>query len=198
MKILGAGLLIAVSAPPLSASSAVEGAAGAWAELALRMFLRVHIGKDGSITVMTGKVEAGQGSRTELTQAAAEELRVPVSRIQLLMADTGVVPDDGITAGSGTTPRSVPAVRQGCAAARQLLVGLAASRWHVEPTSLLVQDGKISQSGNAQAISYAELADTDEGAKAFQQGLPAEITLTPLKEWKFSEWAWPVPTEENW
>ena len=145
---------------------------------------RVHIGKDGSITVMTGKVEAGQGSRTELTQAAAEELRVPVSRIQLLMADTGIVPDDGITAGSGTTPRSVPAVRQGCAAARQLLVGLAASRWHVEPASLMVQDGKISQSGNTQAIGYAELADTEEGAKAFQQPLPAEITLTPLKEWK--------------
>ena len=145
---------------------------------------RVHIGKDGSITVMTGKVEAGQGSRTELTQAAAEELRVPVSRIQLLMADTGMVPDDGVTAGSGTTPRSVPAVRQGCAAARQLLVGLAASRWQVEPGSLLGQDGKISQLGNAKAIDYAELAASDDGMKAFQQPLPAEITLTPLKEWK--------------
>jgi len=134
--------------------------------------------------VMTGKVEAGQGSRAELTQAAAEELKVPVSRIQLLMADTGMVPDDGITAGSGTTPRSVPAVRQGCAAARQLLLGLAASRWHVEPASLLIQDGKISQSGNSQAIGYEELALSDEGVKTFGQPLPSDITLTPLKEWK--------------
>src|SRR3954471_24357994 len=35
---------------------------------------RVRIDKDGTITVMTGKVECGQGARAELTQAAAEEL----------------------------------------------------------------------------------------------------------------------------
>jgi CO/xanthine dehydrogenase Mo-binding subunit len=185
VQILGAGLLIAVSSPPLAGQQRRGGRGGGMGGSTIKsVSARVHIGKDGSITVMTGKVEAGQGSRTELTQAAAEELRVPVSRIQLLMADTGIVPDDGMTAGSGTTPRSVPAVRQGCAAARQLLVGLAASRWHVEPASLLVQDGKISQAGNAQAIGYAELAETEDGVKAFQQPLPAEITLTPLKEWK--------------
>src|SRR5438046_8439960 len=31
---------------------------------------RVHIAKDGTITVLTGKVEGGQGARAELTQAA--------------------------------------------------------------------------------------------------------------------------------
>src|SRR5579859_6752479 len=130
VQILGAGLLIAVSTPSAVAQQRRGGRGGRGGGFngagARTVSARVHIGNDGSITVMTGKVEAGQGSRAELTMAAAEELRVPVSRIQLLMADTGMVPDDGITAGSGTTPRSVPAVRQGCAAARQLLVGLAA------------------------------------------------------------------------
>ena len=56
---------------------------------------RLHIGKDGLITVMTGKVECGQGARAELTQAAAEELRVDVDRVHLVMADTALVPDDG-------------------------------------------------------------------------------------------------------
>jgi CO/xanthine dehydrogenase Mo-binding subunit len=68
---------------------------------------RIHIDKDGSITVMTGKVECGQGARAELTQAAAEELRVAPDRIKLVMADTASVPDDGITAGSRTTPSTV-------------------------------------------------------------------------------------------
>jgi ABC-type antimicrobial peptide transport system permease subunit len=36
---------------------------------------RLHLGTDGNVTVLTGKVEVGQGSRTQLTQAAAEELR---------------------------------------------------------------------------------------------------------------------------
>jgi CO/xanthine dehydrogenase Mo-binding subunit len=41
---------------------------------------RLHIGADGVITVMTGKVECGQGARAQITQAAAEELGVPASR----------------------------------------------------------------------------------------------------------------------
>src|SRR4029434_4150521 len=39
---------------------------------------RLHIAHDGAITILTSKVEVGQGSRTQLAQAAAEELRVPV------------------------------------------------------------------------------------------------------------------------
>ena len=184
VQILGAGLLIAVADAPVLAQRRGRRGGGMGGARIRNVAARVHIGQDGSITVMTGKVEAGQGSRAELTQAAAEELRVAVDRIQLLMADTGLVPDDGITAGSGTTPRSVPAVRQGCAAARALLVQLAADRWHVEPGGLVVQDGKICKSGNGESFSYADLAGTDEGAKAFQQPLPASITLTPLSEWK--------------
>jgi isoquinoline 1-oxidoreductase len=184
VQILGAGLLIAVADAPVLAQRRGRRGGGMGGAQIRNVAARLHIGKDGSITVMTGKVEAGQGSRAELTQAAAEELRVAVDRIQLLMADTGLVPDDGITAGSGTTPRSVPAVRQGCAAARALLVQLAADRWHVEPGGLVVQDGKICKSGNGESFSYADLAGTDEGAKAFQQPLPASITLTPLSEWK--------------
>ena len=89
----------------------------------------------------------GQGARAELTQAAAEELRVAPAQVRLIMADTSLVPDDGSTAGSGTTPRTVPAVRQAAAAARQLLVELAAKRWSVEPSTLEVREGKISQRG---------------------------------------------------
>ncbi len=76
--------------------------------------------------MLTSKVEVGQGSRAEITQAAAEELRLDPVRVRLIMADTGQVPDDGMTAGSGSTPRTIPSVRNGAAAARELLVGLAA------------------------------------------------------------------------
>src|SRR4029078_13289120 len=78
---------------------------------------RLHIGKDGIITVFTGNVEAGQGARAELTQAAAEELRVPADRINLVMADTSLVPNDGSTAGSGSAPPPLPARPHGRAAA---------------------------------------------------------------------------------
>ena len=121
---------------------------------------RVHIGKDGTVTVLTGKVEAGQGARAELTQAAAEELRLPPDRIHLVMADTGLVPDDGVTAGSRTTPSSVPAVRQGAAAARELLAQLAARRW--DPGVPLILDAlqQCARSGTAAAVGAPVAAKT--------------------------------------
>jgi hypothetical protein len=68
VQVLGAGILVSVVA------SGWAQRAGGSGEPALQD--RLHIGQDGTITIFTSKVECGQGSRTELTQAAAEELGV--------------------------------------------------------------------------------------------------------------------------
>ena len=64
----------------------------------------IHIDEDGGVTVYTGKVEMGQNIRTSLTQAVAEELRVPVAMIRMCMGDTDMTPFDAGTFGSRTTP----------------------------------------------------------------------------------------------
>lgn len=111
---LGAGLLVLSLEAPLEAQAPpVERP-------------RLHAGEDGIFTVFSGKIEEGQGAQTELAMAAAEELQVPIERIRMQMADTGVTPDDGTTAGSRTTPATVPAVRMACAAYRQKLSAGAA------------------------------------------------------------------------
>src|ERR1022692_2254252 len=71
--------------------------------------LRVRLGKDGIFEAFTGKIEMGQGARTLLTQAAAEELGVGVERVRLIMGDTDIVPDDGGTWASLTTPATADA-----------------------------------------------------------------------------------------
>lgn len=185
MQLLGAGLLIAASAPALAQQrgGGRRGGGGFGGSGAKSIGARIHLGNDGSITVLVGKVEAGQGARAELTQAAAEELRVPASAIQLIMADTGAVPDDGITAGSGSTPRTMPAVRQGAAAARQLLVDYAAKKWTVEAKDCEVRDGNVIHAASKRSLSYADLAKDDEAIKAFDQPIPSGVTVTPVKEW---------------
>jgi len=60
------------------------------------------------------------------------------------MADTDFVPDDGITAGSRTTPQNVPPMRQAAATARELLTQLAAKQWQVDVATLQVKDGAIT------------------------------------------------------
>src|SRR4051812_35523198 len=179
VQLLGAGLLIAASAPALAQRRG--GGRGFGGSGAKNIESRIHLGTDGSITVLVGKVEAGQGARAELTQAAAEELRVAPDRIHLVMADTAVVPDDGITAGSGTSPRTVPAVRNGAAAARQILVEFAAKKWEVEPGACVVQNGKVSHKASKRSLSYADLAGDKEAMKALEQAPPSGVTITEVK-----------------
>lgn len=176
LQFAGAGLLISVLAPEASAQ---RGAAGTGT-----LESRLHLGEDGFITVLAGKVEEGQGPRTEIAMAAAEELRVPVERIRVLLADTDLVPNDGITAGSRTTPATIPAVRKAAAAARELLIQTAARRWNAAPEMLELRAGVVTRKGASGALSYAGLAGSEELAKAFQSAPAPEGKLTPLKDWQ--------------
>jgi isoquinoline 1-oxidoreductase len=160
VQALGAGILITIVAPSLHAQERRRGGGGGFRgnQKPQPIDARLHIANDGTITVMTGKVECGQGARAEITQAAAEELGVAPERVQLIMGDTALCPDDGITAGSRTTPSTLPSVRQACAAARAMLVTLV---------------------GEGQPLDYAKLATSDSLKQT-----PEGATLTPPKEWK--------------
>jgi isoquinoline 1-oxidoreductase subunit beta len=195
VQVLGAGLLITASAGTVLGQR--RGGPGSGGGRAPNVSARIHIAKDGTITVLTGKIEEGQGARTELTQAAAEELRVPVSQVNLTTADTSLTPDDGTTAGSMTTPRTVPPVRQAAAAARQALVKIAAERWGVDASTLEVRDGKITDAASARSLTYADLTGSDELTKAFGQAPSADVTLTPVKEWKIMGASVPRPNARD-
>jgi isoquinoline 1-oxidoreductase len=179
VQMLGTGLLITVT-QGVSLGQRRRGGGGR----SIPVAARIHINKDGTISVMTGKVEEGQGPRAQLSQAAAEELRVHVDRIRLIMSDTALVPDDGITAGSRTTPSTVPAVRQGAATARELLTGLAARQWKVKPGTLIVRDGSIRNKATGKTITYADLANSTDVEEAFKQRVSSDIALTPVDQWK--------------
>ena len=129
MQALGAGLLITVT------DGLAWGQRGGGRSEQMPVVARLHLNEDGTIAVMSGKVEEGQGARTELSQAAAEELRVPFDRIRIVMADTDFVPDDGGTSGSRTTPQNVPPMRQAAATARELLTRFAAKQWQVDAST---------------------------------------------------------------
>lgn len=175
---LGAGLVISVTVPPIFGQRAERGG-GRSASLAERL----HIAADGVVTVFTSKVEVGQGSRTQLTQAAAEELHVPVERLRLVMADTASGPDDGGTAGSRTTPSAVPAIRKACAAARQLLVNTAAAAFVVEAKALSVREGKVIGLPDGQQFSYADLA-SEKHAAALKQEIAPGVAVTEVPQWR--------------
>jgi isoquinoline 1-oxidoreductase len=116
----------------------------------------IHIGEDGAVRVYTGKTEVGQNIRTSLTQVVCEELRVPMTAVRLVMADTDLTPFDNGTTGSRTTPDMAARLRKVSAAAREMLIDLAAKSWNADRTTLAASDGRIS-GGSNRSIAYSQL-----------------------------------------
>ncbi len=177
-RVLGGGILVLL----VDDSDAQEAGGGARrgtnqpAPAALSAWL--HIGETGIVRIFTGKVEVGQNARTSLTQAAAEELRIPPGSVRLVMGDTDLTPFDMGTFGSQTTPRMWPQIRKAAATAREMLLDLAAQNLSVERGSLTLGNGKVTTGDRS--VTYGELT---HGQK-LTRTIPANAPLTPATAWK--------------
>jgi isoquinoline 1-oxidoreductase len=121
----------------------------------------LRIGVNGTVTLLAGKVELGQGAMTSLAQMAAEELDVPLDSMRVLMGDTLQCPTDpdGGTYGSYTTRNIGPTVRTAAARARAVLVALASQQLGMAPDQLFTRAGYVvSRADETVRISYAALA----------------------------------------
>ena len=121
----------------------------------------LRIGRDGSVTVFSGKCELGQGIKTALAQVVADELDVSIARIQMETVDTAHSPNEGRTVGSNSVPDSGRALRLAAAQARQILLDNAGRRLGIAVDQLRVEDGLISPSGGSQSVSYWQLLSED-------------------------------------
>src|SRR5215510_4012690 len=100
--------------------------------------------KDGSVTVMTGKVELGTGVSTSLRQIVADELDCPFEKITWIQGDTANTVDQAPTFGSQTIKRGGSQLRLAAAAAKATLLSLAAARLSAPVESLTVNQGVVS------------------------------------------------------
>ena len=103
----------------------------------------VKIERDGSITLLTGAADIGQGAETVLSQIAAEELGVSLEDIRITAADTEITPLDPGTFGSGVTLRAGNAVRMAAREAKEKLLESLAEKWEVYSNDLEAKDGRI-------------------------------------------------------
>ena len=137
---------------------------------------------DGTVTVMVGKAEVGQGIRTSLALAVAEELRMPTERVRVLMADTRLTPYDMGTFGSRTTPYTAPILHKAAAAARQLFVERAAALWAVDPAELTVAGGSINHPPTGRSTPYAGLITNAESGR-LNELWSDDAPVTPPERW---------------
>ncbi|MGI1663340.1 molybdopterin cofactor-binding domain-containing protein [Palleronia sp. KMU-117] len=127
-------------------------------ETAPRIADWLAVSPDGAITILTGRVELGQGSLTAIRQIAADELNCDPEQLEIHAADTGATPDEGFTAGSVSIPLGGGAVRWAAAALRQAILQAAAARIGGSADDLAFEDGQISRDGVPTGVTLGELA----------------------------------------
>lgn len=177
-KLLGAGLVVGICArSPLAQES---GRRTRGEDMPRDIASWLHIGADGKITVFTGKVEMGQNIRTSLAQQVAEELRTNPYQITMIMGDTDLVPFDLGTFGSRTTPQMGSQLRQVSAAAREILIDMAAERWHADRKTLVAHDGAVTNPARNESLSYSQLTE----GKKLVKVLDDDPALTPPVKWR--------------
>ena len=128
---------------------------------------RLRFEHDGTLTVLSGKVELGQGLRDALTLICSGELALDPSRIRVLCGDTDLTPDDGITAGSNSMEHTGAAVRAAAVAARGELLRRAAARLQAPAGELELRAGSVRRRGGAdEAVDFRDLLGVAPGAAA--------------------------------
>jgi CO/xanthine dehydrogenase Mo-binding subunit len=129
----------------------------------------VRVGSDGRASVITAMQDIGTGTKTVMAQIAAEELGLPLDRVEVSLGDSARGPYASISAGSSTTPSMGPAVRAAAHDAARQILEIAAQRFHVEERALSLKDGKIvSADGGSWALE--ELTGLLEDAQILGKG----------------------------
>ena len=178
----GGGLALGLELPfgPQSAEAqATTPELGAW----------VVIKPDDTVVIRVVRSEMGQGTLTGLCQLVADELDCNWDKVTWEYPTPGQslarkrVWGDFGTGGSRGIRTSHVYVRQGGAAAREMLKQAAANEWKVPVADLTVDKGVITHKASNRTTTYGKVADA---AAKLDVPDPKSIKLKDPKEWKIA------------
>jgi CO/xanthine dehydrogenase Mo-binding subunit len=116
----------------------------------------VKMNSDGSVVLLTGTVEIGQGARTALSQIVAEELSVPFDSVTVAQLDTDVTPYDVNTNASSSTVVMGLSAQRATQDLKRQLFRHAGKLLKAKPDQLILNDRTI-HAGNGASVSFPEL-----------------------------------------
>jgi isoquinoline 1-oxidoreductase beta subunit len=147
----------------------------------------VVIRPDDTVVIRIARSEMGQGSLTGLAQLVAEELECDWSKVTTEYPTPGQnvarkrVWGDYASTGSRSIRESHQYVRQGGAAAREMLKQAAANEWKVPVSEVSAANSVITHKPSGRTLSYGKVAEA-----AAKLEPPKEVALKDPKDWKIA------------
>ncbi len=139
----------------------------------------LRVDPDGTVTLISGKQEMGQGVRTSLPMILADELDADWSKVRIEQAQPGPEYPRLGTGGSGSVYGAWRVLRPAAATARMMLVSAAAARLGVDAAALRTENSFVIHDASSRRLAYGELAEA-----ASKLEVPKEPRLKSGKEFR--------------
>src|SRR5215212_7753385 len=128
----------------------------------------IHVGPDGTVTIVCHRSEMGQGIRSSLPVLIADELGAEMAHVTIVQGDGDKAYGDQNTDGSNSIRGIYEDMRRVGATARVMLVATAAKRWNVRPEDCVARDHVVTHLPTGRGLGFGELA-----LEAGKQRVPA-------------------------
>ena len=137
---------------------------------------------DGTVTIITGTLDYGQGHAAPFAQVLSDRLHIPFDRIRLLQGDSDQLIAGGGTGGSRSITASGQAIHE--ASLKVIEVGRHAAAHVLEtaPADIEFVRGRFVVAGTDRAIGLLDLAQQLRTAQALPADVPTTLDVSHATE----------------
>jgi carbon-monoxide dehydrogenase large subunit len=161
---LGVGSFLEVTAPP---SKEMGG---------------IRFEADGTVTIITGTLDYGQGHAAPFAQVLSEKLGVPFERIRLLQGDSDELLAGGGTGGSKSIMHSGTAIVEASAKVIEQGKQIASHVLEASAADIEFKEGRFVIAGTDRAIGIMELAQRLRAGTNLPEGVPSTLDVRHVSD----------------
>jgi carbon-monoxide dehydrogenase large subunit len=161
---LGIGCFLEVTAPPSKEMGAIRFEA------------------DGTVTIVTGTLDYGQGHAAPFAQVLSEKLGIPFERIRLLQGDSDQLLAGGGTGGSKSIMHSGTAIVEAAAKVIEQGKQIASHVLEASVADIELARGRFVIAGTDRAIGVMELAAKLRAGLELPEGVPTTLDVRHVSD----------------
>ena len=142
----------------------------------------IRFNADGTVTIVTGTLDYGQGHASAFAQVLTEKLGIPFDRIRLVQGDSDQLVTGGGTGGSRSAMLSGTAIAQ--ASEKVIAIGkqIAAHALEASAGDIEFKHGRFIIAGTDHSIDIMALAERLRSGMTLPPGVPASLDVTHVTE----------------
>jgi carbon-monoxide dehydrogenase large subunit len=161
---LGIGCFLEVTAPP---SKEMGG---------------IRFEPDGTVTIITGTLDYGQGHAAPFAQVLTEKLGVPFERIRLLQGDSDELLAGGGTGGSKSIMHSGTAIVEAAAKVIEQGKQIASHILEAAVADIEFAQGRFVIAGTDRSIGIMEIAEKLRAGLNLPEGVPSKLDVSHVSD----------------